>query len=339
MEIQENISLKAYNTFGIDVKAKQFVELHDPIEVFRMVEEGVFADNKYLVLGGGSNILFTSDFDGIVIKNCIAGIETSEGEHGKTIVTAGAGVVWDDLVWYCIDNDLGGIENLCMIPGTVGAAPIQNIGAYGVELKDVFLGLKASDLSTGMDLYFSKEHCRFGYRDSAFKQDMKGKFIVTSVMLELKKNVKPNTSYGAISAELRKMEAEENPGIREVGNAVKVIRESKLPDPEDIGNAGSFFKNPVIRAHNFEMIRSLHPDIPFHQTASELYKIPAGWLIEQSGWKGKRLGKAAVHDKQALVIINLGGASGKDILDLASKITDSVKEKFGIELEKEVNIV
>lgn len=339
MEIQKNISLKPFNTFGIDVVAKQFVEVTKVDDVKALVKKGVFKDNSFFILGGGSNVLFSKDYDGIVVKNSLKGIETFQGNNNEVIVKAGGGEKWEDLVYSCVDKGLGGIENLCLIPGTVGAAPIQNIGAYGVELKDVFHALEALDLETGEIKEFNKNHCRFGYRDSIFKHENKGKYIIISVSLLLEKDAEPNTSYGAIQAELERLGLADESNIRSVCDAVASIRRSKLPDPELIGNAGSFFKNPVLRTHKFEMIKTKYPDVPFYQSGADLFKIPAGWLIEQCGWKGKQKGNAAVHDKQALVIVNLGDASGKDVLDLAAEIRASVKDKFDIELEMEVNMI
>lgn len=339
MEIQKNISLKPFNTFGIDVVAKQFVEVTKVDDFKNLIKRGIFKNESFFILGGGSNILFSKDYDGIVVKNSLKGIETYQGENNEVIVKVGGGEKWEDLVYFCVDKGLGGIENLCLIPGTVGAAPIQNIGAYGVEIKDVFYSLEAMDLESGEIKEFNKNQCRFGYRDSIFKQEYKGEYIIISVSLLLEKDAEPNTSYGAIQAELERLGLSAEPSIRSVSDAVASIRRSKLPDPELVGNAGSFFKNPVLRAHKFEIIKAKYPDVPFYQSGAEMFKVPAGWLIEQCGWKGKQIGNAAVHDKQALVIVNLGNATGKEVLDLAAEIQHSVKEKFDIKLEMEVNVI
>lgn len=339
MEIQKNISLKPFNTFGIDVTAKEFVEVKKMDDVKALIKKGVFKDKSFFILGGGSNVLFSKDYDGILVKNSLKGIHTIQGENNEVIVKAGGGEKWEDLVFFCVDKGLGGIENLCLIPGTVGAAPIQNIGAYGVEIKDVFHSLEAIDLETGEIEGFNKSQCRFGYRDSIFKQEYKGKYMIISVSLLLEKDAMPNTSYGAIQEEVERLGVGDNPDIRAVCDAVASIRRSKLPDTVLIGNAGSFFKNPVVKTHKFEMIKTKYPNMPFYQAGAEMFKIPAGWLIEQCGWKGKQKGNAAVHDKQALVIVNLGKATGREVLSLAADIQASVKDKFDIELEMEVNMI
>lgn len=331
--IHTNVSLLPYNTFGIDVQADFYIELKDASDIV----EALPFDKKTLVLGGGSNVLFTEDFHGLLIRNCIGGI--SEEVHGDNVVlTAGAGVIWDELVNYCMERNYGGIENLISIPGSVGAAPIQNIGAYGVELKDCFHYLEAIELSSGEKKVFKKEDCHFGYRDSIFKSELKGTMIVLSVSLILKKNKKPDTSYGVISAELERMGVKE-PSIRAVGVAVANIRSGKLPDPEELGNAGSFFKNPVVSEEIFNKIRNEKPDAPSYKEREGMVKVPAGWLIEQCGWKGRRMGNAGVHENQALVLVNHGGATGQEILALANAVKTSVNEKFGINLEKEVNVI
>jgi len=339
MTIQENISLKSFNTFGLDIIARKFVEVNNIDDVTEVITSGILKQEPYLVLGGGSNLLFSRDFDGLVIKNSIGGIEPEEIDDGSCIITAGAGVEWDELVWYCIDRDLGGIENLSLIPGCVGAGPIQNIGAYGVELKDRFYSLDAIDLASGELRSFSKEECEFGYRDSIFKRKLKGKVIIVSVRLQLRKGIDPDTSYGAIKEELKRMKVAEDPGIRDVGMAVSSIRERKLPDPDVTGNAGSFFKNPVIAEEKFNEICNRYPNMPSYRGEPGLVKVPAGWLIEQCGWKGRRIGNAGVHSMQALVLVNHGGATGEEILALAQKLEGSVYDEFGIKLEMEVNLV
>jgi len=338
MEILKNISLKPYNTFAIDVKAAGFVELHDVNELLQLQQEGHFQANSFLIQGGGSNILFTDDFDGLVIRNRIGGIEAQEQDHGKVLLKAGAGIVWDELVHHCIEKGYGGIENLVLIPGSVGASPLQNIGAYGVELKDTFYSLDALDINTGEVRTFSKDDCAFGYRDSVFKKELKGKYIILSVSLLLSSTHVPDVSYGAIRDELESMGIV-NPGIREVGEAVATIRQKKLPDPEEIGNAGSFFKNPVIDEQIFEEIRNRYPDMPSYKGETGMVKVPAGWMVEKCGWKGQTLGNAGVHDRQALVLVNRGDATGKEVLHLARRIKASVFDEFGIDLEMEVNII
>ena len=335
---KENISLKDYNTFGIDVKASRFAEICALDDVVELHNSGAFK-SSFLLLGGGSNILFSGDFHGLVIKNNIKGIRTQELENAEVIVTAGAGVEWNELVWHCIDHNYGGIENLSLIPGSVGAAPIQNIGAYGVELKDCFEMLEAFDIGSGKVIKFFKEECEFGYRDSIFKKERKGKYVILSVSLKLKIGKKPDTSYGAIVGELSRMGVDNDPGIRDVGLAVSSIRDKKLPDPDEKGNAGSFFKNPLVtRAHFLRLINE-YPDIPHYPDNNEMEKLPAGWLIEQCGWKGKRRGDAGVHDKQALVLVNHANASATEVLSLAADIQRSVLDRFGVDLEMEVNVV
>ncbi len=339
MKILKNISLKSYNTFGLYISASEYTEVTDVDSLVNFIRAGRLEGKKYLILGGGSNVLFTGDYDGLVIRNMVVGIRMKECDDSNVLVTAGAGVVWDDLVHYCIKHDLGGIENLISIPGSVGAGPIQNIGAYGVELKDTFHSLDAIEIATGELRTFYKEECEFGYRDSIFKREQKGKFIIVSVSLLLKSKSKPDISYGAISEELIKMGIQDRPAIGDVGKAISSIRQRKLPDPENIGNAGSFFKNPLIEEKMYFEIRKRYPDMPSYKGEPGMVKVPAGWMIEQCGWKGKRHGSAGVHDKQALVLINTGNASGKEVLELAGQIMDSVNDRFGISLEMEVNVI
>lgn len=338
MKIQENISLKAYNTFGIDVKASEFVEIHTVDDLQQIIREGHLNNQDFLILGGGSNILFTDDYNGLLIRNSIQGIDVSGLDYGRVLLKAGAGVLWDDVVHYCMERGFGGIENLVMIPGSVGASPIQNIGAYGVELKDTFHSLEAIEVETAEIRTFLKEECAFGYRDSIFKKELKGKYIIVSVSLMLSRDHKPDVSYGAIRDELENMSVSD-PGIKDVGEAVSAIRQKKLPDPDEIGNSGSFFKNPLILEEKFIKIRNRYPDIPSYKDEGGLVKIPAGWMIEQCGWKGKTLGNAGVHEQQALVLINKGEATGKEVLHLARRIKASVFDEFGVDLEMEVNVV
>ncbi|NQT77146.1 MAG: UDP-N-acetylmuramate dehydrogenase [Bacteroidetes bacterium] len=338
MELQEHISLKAYNTFGIDVNAERFIDIADIDELKSLIRSGLLQQTKFIVLGGGSNVLFTRDFEGLVVKNNIAGIHVDKADHGMIKVTAGAGVVWSELVDFCINKNYGGIENLSLIPGSVGAAPIQNIGAYGLEIKDVFHTLTALEVATAEARVFTKEECCFAYRDSIFKRELKGKYIIVTVSLALHENPVPETSYGAIKDELSNMGVD-TPGIQSVSEAVISIRRRKLPDPEEIGNAGSFFKNPVLAIEHFKEIQGKYPDMPFYEVDAGHIKVPAGWMIEQCGWKGKMFGDAGIHESQALVLVNHGKATGQEMLKLAKNIMASVSETFGVELEMEVNII
>ncbi len=337
MELKNHISLKDHNTFGIDVKADAFVRIQTANDLQNAVSEGIFT-KKYLVLGGGSNILFTGDFHGTVIQNAITGIKIEDETADAVFVSAKGGETWHKLVMFCVERDLGGIENLSLIPGTVGAAPIQNIGAYGVELKETFFQLTAIDLSSGDKKIFTHADCKFGYRNSIFKQELKGKYFIYEVTVRLEKNKKLNVSYGAIRQVLNE-KGIEFPTIKNVSDAVIQIRKSKLPDPEILGNAGSFFKNPEIPTAGFEILKKEFPEIPGYPLENNFTKIPAGWLIEQCGWKGKRIGNTGAHKDQALVLVNYGGATGNEIYTLALEIVKSVKEKFGIEIQPEVNII
>lgn len=329
-------SLKAYNTFGIDAGSYMFSSV-DSVEALSAILWEI-RDLPLRILGGGSNILLTDDFMGIVIHNNIQGITIEEETETHVIVAAGGGVNWHQLVLWCLERDLGGIENLSLIPGTVGAAPIQNIGAYGVELKDVFHHLETFPLYFKTQLVFYADDCRFGYRDSIFKREAKGEYCITKVYLKLTKNEhRLNTRYGAIQETLQEMGVKQ-PTIRDVSNAVIRIRSSKLPDPAQLGNAGSFFKNPEIPVDQFEALKQQHPNIVNFPGTDGQIKIPAGWLIEQCGWKGFREGHVGCYEKQALVLVNYGGASGKEVYGLAQRIIKSVEDKFGISLTPEVNI-
>ncbi len=336
MKIIENQSLRTYNTFGIDVLAKYFAEVCSENELQIVLKQNI---QPLLLLGGGSNVLLTKNFDGLVIKNSISGIQIETTRDQKVIVSAGAGENWHGFVQWCLRHDFGGVENLSLIPGTVGAAPIQNIGAYGVELKAVFHHLEAMELSTCRIHTFSKEDCQFGYRDSIFKRDLKDKFCITKVYFELtKKEHSINISYGAIKDTLYDRGIEK-PTIQELSQAVIAIRSSKLPDPAVIGNAGSFFKNPEIQSDAFDVLKRQFPNLPAFPGERGGVKVPAGWLIEQCGWKGTRRGDAGCYEKQALVLVNYGKAKGEEIWQLARDIADSVKVKFGIQLQAEVNLV
>ncbi len=335
--ILENTSLKPYNTFGIDVKASYLGRFSSVGELQEALEQ--MSNQELLVLGGGSNVLFVRErFDGCVLLNEIKGFDVVEETNDWVIVRSGAGEIWHEFVLKCIEHGFCGIENLSLIPGSVGASPMQNIGAYGVEIKDVFEKLEAYHIESGEVQTFSKEECEFGYRESVFKRKLKGQYIITSVCFRLAKNSAVNTSYGVIAAELEK-EGIVNPTMKDVSNAVIAIRKSKLPDPKEIGNAGSFFKNPVVDISLLEKILTQYPTAPNYPATEGSVKLAAGWLIEQTGWKGKTLGHYGVHTLQALVLVNYQGATGQEIYDLSTSIIADVKEKFGVELEREVNII
>ncbi|WP_422350483.1 UDP-N-acetylmuramate dehydrogenase [Flagellimonas sp.] len=337
MNIAENISLKSYNTFGIDVAARSFVEINGLAQLQRVLELKAYP-NKF-ILSGGSNVLLTADIDALVMHINLKGISVVEETDEEVQIKVMAGENWHELVLWTLEQGYGGLENLSLIPGNVGTAPIQNIGAYGVELKDVFVSCAAMEIDTMELVAFDQEACSFGYRDSFFKNEGKGKYIITSVTLKLtKKNHLLNTGYGAIEQELKK-NGVIYPTIRDISNAVIAIRQSKLPNPEEIGNSGSFFKNPVISKKTFEKFKKKNPDAPSYEVDNGQFKIPAGWLIEQCGFKGKRFGDAGVHEKQALVLVNHGNASGKEILDLAKKVQREVEKKFKIKIIPEVNII
>ncbi|KOS07985.1 UDP-N-acetylenolpyruvoylglucosamine reductase [Flavobacterium akiainvivens] len=337
MEIHKNQQLKAYNTFGISALAKEYISVTTIEELAEALREN--AGKKLFILGGGSNMLLTQDVDALVIHVNLTGIEVVWQDDAKVHVKAMAGEVWHNFVQHCIGQNYGGIENLSLIPGKVGTAPIQNIGAYGTEIKDVMVSCEAMEIATQTVRTFTNAECEFGYRESVFKNELKGRYIITSVTFGLTKtNHKINTSYGDIAAELTK-NGISVPTIKDVGLAISTIRESKLPNPQELGNSGSFFKNPVITIEQFEKLYLLHPQMP-HYTLDDTYiKVPAGWLIEQCGFKGKRFGDAGVHEKQALVLVNYGNATGQDILDLAKNVQKAVLENFGIAIEAEVNVV
>jgi UDP-N-acetylmuramate dehydrogenase len=337
MVIQKNISLKNLNTFGLEQKATSYSEIQIIDDLDKLYTEGYLA-KKLLVIGGGSNILLTKDYDGLVLKNELKGIIILGEDDNSVTIEAGAGEVWHDFVLFCVKNNYGGVENMSLIPGSVGAAPMQNIGAYGAEIKSVFEKLNAFNLSTGKMESFSNAECKFGYRESIFKNTHKGKYIITSVVFKLNKNPNFNTSYGAIKGELERMGVKQL-SIKAISDAVISIRKSKLPDPKEIGNSGSFFKNPVIPNSQFAKIKAKHPSIASYPDKEGHTKIAAGWLIEQAGWKGKTIDNYGVHKNQALVLVNYGGATGKQIFDLSQEIVDSVKTQFDIELHREVNII
>ncbi|MBC6609950.1 UDP-N-acetylmuramate dehydrogenase [Hymenobacter sp. BT507] len=338
--LEANISLRPYNTFGIDAHARLFARFASAEELRLLLQLPEVQQAEKLVLGGGSNLLFTKDFDGIVLKNEIRGLEITEEDtaSGTALVRAGAGESWHGLVQFALDQDLSGIENLSLIPGTVGAAPLQNIGAYGAELQDTFEYLEAMEIGTGAVRTFDRAACGFGYRESVFKGPLKNQFIVTSVVFRLLREARPNVSYGAIATTLQDMGIDAEPTPRQVSEAVISIRRSKLPDPAEIGNAGSFFKNPELSQHKYDELKAAYPDLPGYPVPGGV-KVPAAWLIEHSGWKGHRRGDYGVHDRQALVLVNHGGARGADIQALAYEIIASVRAKFGVELHPEVNIM
>lgn len=336
MEVQENFSLRKYNTFGIDAKAERFAAFKNSGELAGLVNQA--GNDPFMILGGGSNILLTRDVEGWVLKNELMGIEKAGEDEEHVFIRAGAGENWHRFVLQCIDNNWAGVENLSLIPGCVGASPMQNIGAYGVEIKDVFHELKAYHVKEHVEQTFSLEDCRFGYRESVFKSMYKGQFVILDVTYRLRKRPAFNTSYGAIEEELSKMGVKEL-SIRAISEAVIRIRSSKLPDPAQIGNAGSFFKNPSIAAEKFEELKKQFPAIVGYKNPDGSMKLAAGWLIEQCGWKGFRDGDAGVHAKQALVLVNYGNAKGSAIYDLSGKIMNSVEERFGVKLEREVNVV
>jgi len=338
MQLLQNQSLKKLNTFGVDVKAKLFAEVFSEDELREILSYIKYKSERKLILGGGSNILFTKDFDGLIIKLSIKNIDVIEENAVTVVIEAGAGVIWNELVKYCIERNYGGIENLTLIPGTVGAAPIQNIGAYGQELADTFVSLNGVFIDSAETKIFSKKECRFSYRSSIFKEELKNNFVVTSVQLNLKKNPRPNLTYKALSDYLAK-NGIVNPKIKDVSIAVAEIRRSKLPDPVKVGNAGSFFKNPVVSEESFRKLRNDYPEIISFPSESGRVKISAGWLIEKSGWKGKRFGDVGTSPDHALIICNFGNATGSEILEFAMRIKEEVSNKFGIKLEEEVNIL
>jgi UDP-N-acetylmuramate dehydrogenase len=336
MAFSKNVSLKPYNTFGIDVKAKYFTFFSSEHELQQILQT-LPAEENILILGGGSNILFTKDFDGVILLNAIKGIEIISEDKDCVYIRAGAGVNWHHFVMYCVEHNYGGIENLSLIPGNVGASPMQNIGAYGVEVKDVFYQLDAVCIATKEVKTFNKEDCRFGYRESVFKKELKSKYIITSVTYRLTKNPVFNISYGALQTELTMRNIYEL-SLKKISDAIIDIRRSKLPDPEVIFNAGSFFKNPVVDEIVVNKLKHHYPGMPFF-SAEPNYKIPAAWLIEQCGWKGFRKGDAGCYDKQPLVLVNYGKASGFELFELSDQIKESVFKKFQVELEREVNII
>jgi len=337
--LKQDISLLPFNTFGIDARAEWFAEIQSVEDLKAVLEDTKVKHLQRMVLGGGSNVLLTQNFSGLMLRVNILGKKIVQESPTQVTVEFGAGEVWHDLVKYCINQDWGGIENLSLIPGKIGAAPIQNIGAYGVELKDVFAYLDFFHLETGEIKRFYKDDCAFGYRDSIFKRSLKSKGVILSVALNLSQA--PHTlytSYGAIGKELE-ARGIGNPTIKDIGTVVTHIRQTKLPDPAKIGNGGSFFKNPEVPLAVHDDLKERFPDMPSYPVNETTRKIPAAWLIDQAGWKGKTFGNYGVHKNQALVLVNYGGAQGQDIYDLSSRILASVEERYGITLEREVNVV
>lgn len=335
MNIEENISLKNYNTFGIDVTAKRFI----CIDSVYQLQELLKVEKDIFLISGGSNMLLTKDIEKLVVHIDIKGVSIDHENENEVFLTVNAGENWHEFVLWCVDNNYGGLENLSLIPGNVGTCPIQNIGAYGVEVKDTITKVEALHIETGKLVQFSNEECKFGYRNSIFKNEVKGKYIITSVSFKLtKQNHNFNTSYGAIETELTSKNIAK-PNLKNISDAVIAIRKSKLPDPKEIGNSGSFFKNPVITKAHFLTLQKTYPEIPSYIVSENQVKVPAGWLIEKAGFKGKRFGDFGVHKKQALVLVNYNNATGKDIYNLAETIQKEIKSKFEIKLEIEVNVI
>jgi len=337
MKIEQNYNLSKQNTFGINANAKFFVEVNNEEDLKELFILPEFKQNKKMFLGGGSNILFTKDFEGIVVLNKLKGFDVKEENSEVVVVRAMGGELWHDLVMFTVDRGYWGIENLALIPGTVGASPIQNIGAYGVELKDTLLDVEAFEIETGLKKNFSKEDCKFGYRDSIFKNELKNKYFISSVTFNLSKKEKKNIEYKILKEYLDVNKIEIN-NSKNISDAVISIRKSKLPDPKITGNAGSFFKNVFVDKDKLKKLQDEYEKIPYFEEEG-MIKIPAGWLIEQCGWKGKRVGNVGVHEKQALVLVNYGEATGLEIMELADQIIRSVKEKFDLNIVPEVNIV
>ena len=338
MKIIENYSLKSLNTFGVDVKTRYIAEIFSDNDLFKLLEDKEFESVRKFILGGGSNILFTKDFEGLVIKNSIPGINIIDEDDESIIIETGAGVNWDDFVSYCVEKKWCGVENLSLIPGTVGAAPIQNIGAYGQELKNVLYNLEGIFIETGEKKIFNNYECKFSYRESIFKNEFKNKFVITRIVFKLSKKPEVNISYPLVREELNNRKISD-PKIRDLRKIVVDIRNSKLPDPKIIGNAGSFFKNPVVRNDKFKMLKEKYPELNSYPVDDDHVKLSAAALIEKCGWKGKRIGNCGSYEKQPLVIVNYGEATAGEILELANNIRSSVEENFEVTLQQEVNLV
>ena len=331
---QQHYSLLGHNTFGIDAKCLHYVEIEHASEVERVVRLLQESASPYIIIGGGSNLLLTGDYQGIVLRSAIKGIEHLN--HARLRV--GSGVVWDELVDYSLRHQLYGAENLSLIPGDVGACAVQNIGAYGVEACELISEVEAVDLQTGAFRVFRQEECQYGYRDSRFKHDWRNRFFITAVVFRFNTDFRPRIDYGNIRAELVRRGIS-NPTAEELRQVIIDIRRQKLPDPAVTGNAGSFFMNPVVSREKYEQLAAQYPEMPHYTVDAQHEKIPAGWMIEQCGWKGRHLGRAGVHPRQALVLVNLGGATGSEIVSLCQTIQQDVKLRFGIEIHPEVNIV
>lgn len=338
MIISSNISLKPYNTFGIEAFAKYFTSIDTIENIKEILQSTEYKNNERLILGGGSNMLLTKNVDAIVVKNNLKGITVVNETAEHVFVRCAGGEVWHEFVMWCINQNYGGLENLSLIPGCTGASPMQNIGAYGVEIKDTFYELEAMHAITGEEKTFSKSDCEFGYRESVFKHQFKNQFIITAVTFQLSKKPSFHIEYGAIKQELDAMNISEL-NIKAISQAVINIRSSKLPNPKEIGNAGSFFKNPEVNSNVYERLKNEFQNLVAYPLDNGNYKLAAGWLIEQSGLKGYRVGDAGVHKLQALVLVNYGGASGNEIYDLSTHVLKTVHDKFGVELEREVNVV
>ena len=337
MPIQNNFSLKKYNTFGIEAKAKEFVAVHSVEELKTILIEN--SSKPKFILGGGSNMLLTQDIDALVIHLDLKGKKIIKEDADFAFVESQAGENWHEFVLWSIDQNLGGLENMSLIPGNVGTTPVQNIGAYGTEIKDTFVSCEAMKIETQEMKTFSKDDCQFGYRESVFKHEVKNQYIITSVVFKLtKRHHKINTSYGDITKELEKQHVI-TPTLKDVSNAVISIRQSKLPDPKELGNSGSFFKNPIILKSEYDKIHALHPEMPHYVISETQVKVPAGWLIERAGFKGKRFGDAGIHKNQALVLVNYGNATGQEILNVSKDIQATVLKEFGIAIEAEVNVI
>ena len=338
MLVQSNVSLRHLNTFGLDADARYFVNVQSVDELIAVLRDPKWKETPKFILGGGSNILLTKDIEALVIHPGIKGITIKEENEEAVVLKVGAGEVWHDFVMHCVGNGYGGVENLSLIPGTVGAAPMQNIGAYGVEIKSVVEAVEAVDIESGEKRVFSNAECEFGYRESVFKKAFKNKYVITGTTFKLSKKPVVNAAYGDVQKTLQEMGAE-TPTIRDISEAIMTIRRSKLPDPAEIGNAGSFFKNPEIPVAQFTHLRETFPEVPGYPVDAETVKVPAGWLIERAGWKGYREGEIGVHARQALVLVNYGGGTGAQIKALSEKIQESVAGKFGIRLNAEVNFI
>ncbi len=338
MLVQSNVSLRHLNTFGLDADARYFVNVQSVDELTAVLRDPEWKDFPKFILGGGSNILLTKDIDALVIHPAMTGITVAEENEETVTLQVGAGEVWHEFVMHCVAKGYGGVENLSLIPGTVGAAPMQNIGAYGVEIKNVIGSVEAVDMESGEKRVFSNAECEFGYRESIFKKAFKNKYVITGATFILSKKPVLNAAYGDVQKTLQEMGAQ-NPTIRDISEAIMAIRRSKLPDPAEIGNAGSFFKNPEIPVTQFAQLRETFPEVPGYPVDAQTVKVPAGWLIERAGWKGYREGEIGVHARQALVLVNYGGGTGAEIKALSEKIQGSVAEKFGIRLNAEVNFI